>query len=100
MNNITFSMLNNIYMNHILFLAIFAIVVILIFHCYTCNDGMENYANININVEKYIPDYYGFSYPFYGSTPFVWNNPTRWYGGMGYPWYMSMGGYFNNFSYW
>ena len=80
-----------------LFIAILLILALIFLGCFCPDYNDENKDN-----EHFISYYGGCSSPFcrhkrwwYNwDTPFVWNNPTRYYGWPWYPWYSGTYGYY------
>jgi hypothetical protein len=77
-------------MNEKMFIILLLIVLVIIFKYVTpirdehmsleLKDSQDTY--LTVNIEKYIPDYWGRNLWYDGYTPFTWNNATRfpsWY---------------------
>lgn len=111
-------------MHHCVFIIILLVIFVLLFKVlmHDCDEHMSGAITqlvsrgpediyLSVNIDKYVPDYYGYNYGYNGygynypysctspycnrrfgrRTPFVWNNPTR------YPkWYNPMYTYLND----
>jgi len=92
----------------IIFILVLLVVLILIFKWlfsksdklseHLAVDLQDSNTNVTVNIEKYIPDYWGLPYRrnlWYDQyTPFIWNNSGRIPSSWGYPPYARIADYY------